>query len=279
MTISGADFTFVSDFARRSAAIVIDHGKEYLVETRLAPLAREHAAGQLDALIARLRDEPADGPLRARALDALTTNETSFFRDFHPFEMLRTTLLPALIAQRADSRTLTIWSAACSSGQEPYSLVMLLREHFPELATWTIRVLATDLSSTVLDKARRGIYSQFEVNRGLPAPYLIKYFRKADTQWEVLPALRELVTFEERNLIVPWPAHERFDLVLCRNVMIYFDVPTKQAILTKIRARLATDGVLMLGGAETTFNIDAGWSIQRVGASTLYRPAVGGSPV
>jgi chemotaxis protein methyltransferase CheR len=275
MALSSADFAFVSDFARRSAALVLEAGKEYLVETRLAPLAREHAAGSLEGLVQRLRTEVVGGPLRTSAIDALTTHETSFFRDQHPFDALRETVLPDLIARNAAHKTLSIWSAACSTGQEPYSVAMLLREHFPALASWTILILATDVAANTVLQARRGRYSEFDVHRGVSPELLTKYFRRDDTQWEVVPALRDGIDFRERNLIEPWPIDERFDLVLCRNVMIYFDVPTKQEILAKIRQRLNPGGVLLLGGSETTFNIDPAWTMVRVGPTTLYRRDTG----
>lgn len=271
MGISPTDFAFVSDFARTSAAIVLEPGKEYLVETRLASLARDYTDGSLDALVEKLRREPAASVLRARALDALTTNETSFFRDFHPFEGLRKQFLPELIAARSNTRSLSIWSAACSAGQEPVSLAILLREHFPQLADWSVRILATDISGAVLDSARAGLYTQFEVNRGLPAPLLLKHFKKQEQHWRVNDAIRSAITFEPRNLIEPYPSNERYDLVLLRNVMIYFDVPTKRKILAAVRARLNPGGYLLLGSAETTMNIDPAWEIVRGENTTLYR--------
>lgn len=270
MGISTADFAYVSDFARRSAAIVLEPGKEYLVENRLAPLARDYANGSLDELVEQLRREPGASALRARALDALTTNETSFFRDFHPFEGLRQQFIPDLLAARASSRTLNIWSAACSAGQEPVSLAIMLRHHFPDLLTWTVRLLATDLSGSVLEQARAASYTQFEVNRGLPAPLLVKYFKKDGPRWQLNESIRNMIDYQPRNLIEPWPAHERFDLVMLRNVLIYFDIPTKQAILAKIRERMAPDGLLFLGCAETTLNLDDNWEIVRAEGTTAY---------
>ena len=271
MGISSASFNFVSDFARRQAAIVIDPGKEYLVETRLAGLARDHAEGSLERFVELLRVEPASSALRARALDALTTNETSFFRDFHPYEALRKRILPDLIAAKGDGARLSIWSAACSAGQEPVSLALLLREHFPALADGRASILATDLSGSVLDQARAGRYTQFEVNRGLPAMLLAKHFKKHEDRWQVSESIRAMIEYRQRNLIEPLPSEERHDLVMLRNVLIYFDIPTKQQILAAIRQRMAPGGILVLGTAETTLHLDPAWEIVRAENSTVFR--------
>ena len=273
MAISVADFDYVSAFARRNAAIVIDRGKEYFIETRLAPLVESHGCKTLGELIAKMRTSPALSALHGKVIDALTTNETFFFRDFQPFEALRRTVLPQLIEQRAAQRRLNIWSAACSTGQEPYTLAMLLRENFPQLASWTVSILATDLSPTVLAQARAGSYNQFEVNRGLPAPLLIKYFSKQGDRWAVKDELRRGIEFRQMNLVEPWPVFPPFDIVMIRNVMIYFDVPTKQAILKKIRACIQPRGSLFLGTAETTMNLDPAWVPVNHGKATAYQLA------
>ena len=270
MAIAETDFAFISDFARRSAAIVLEPGKEYLVESRLAPIARELTGGSLDALIERIRSTANGSALRARTLDALTTNETSFFRDFHPYVALQESILPELISRRGADQRLTIWSAACSSGQEPYTLAMIIREHFPALARWNVRILATDISPTVLAHARAGCYSQFDVNRGLPAKYLARYFQKSEAGWTVAPTLRELIEFKERNLIEPWPAREEFDLVLMRNVLIYFDSESRRQVLRNVRARMRPGGVLLLGTAETTVQLDPAWSVVRYDKTSVF---------
>ena len=184
------------------------------------------------------------------------TTETSFFRDQHPFEALRKVVLADLIGRRRDGCRLHIWCAASSTGQEPYSLALLLREHFPELDGWKVFLLASDLSQAVLARAREGRYKQIEVNRGLPAALLVKYFEQHGTDWQLKPAIRAMVDFQEINLAQPWPALPRMDLVLLRNVMIYFDVATKKTILGRLARLLRPDGYLLLGGAETTFNLD-----------------------
>jgi chemotaxis protein methyltransferase CheR len=270
MAISPPDFAYISELARRRAAIVLEPGKEYLVESRLSGVAKVEGHAGLGELVARLKSTPESAPLHAKVIDALTTNETFFFRDHHPFEALRNTILPKLVRDRAASRKLNIWCAACSTGQEPYSVAMLLREHFPVLASWNVKITATDLSPRVLGQAREGLYSQMEVNRGLPALYLIKHFRQEGGGWRLNEDIRKLVDFQELNLIQPWVNHPVFDIVFLRNVMIYFDIPTKRTILKNIRRHLARDGYLFLGAAETVINMDAGFVPVSFGKATAY---------
>lgn len=272
MSISHADFQYVADLAKRTAALVIEPGKEYLVETRLAPLAKQKGCNSLSDLITLMRNDCGYTALHASAVDALTTNETFFFRDFHPFEALRKSVIPTVIEKRAAVRKLSIWSAASSTGQEPYSIAMLLREHFPELAGWQVSILATDFSPTVLQQAKAGSYNQFEVNRGLPAPMLLKNFTKQGERWVVKEEIRKMIEFREMNLVQPWPIMPAFDVIFIRNVMIYFDVPTKQSILRRMRACLLPHGTLFLGTAETTMNIDAEWQPVTLGTSVAYQP-------
>lgn len=270
--LSSVDFDFVAALAYRQAAIVLERGKEYLVESRLTPLAQREGFGSLAEFIAAMRRDRSEGVMHGKAVDALTTNETYFFRDFHPFEALRKTILPELIAQRQDARRLTVWCAACSTGQEPYSLAMLIREHFPQLAHWQIDLIATDLSPTVLRQAEAGRYNQIEINRGLPAPYLVKYFQQQDSAWVIKPEIRAMVQFRPLNLIQPWPILPPCDLIFIRNVMIYFDVETKRTILKKIRHCLRPQGSLFLGSSETTLNLDPQWMPVTVGSTVVYRP-------
>lgn len=261
--MSPDDFSFVCRFVRDRSAIVLDSGKEYLVETRLAPVAKALQIGSVTDLIGRLRAGSTE-ELRGRVMEAMVTTETSFYRDAHPFEALRTSVLPDLIRRRAQARRLNVWSAACSTGQEPYSIALMLREHFPELGGWDVSLLATDLSAEVLAKAREGKYSQLEANRGLPAAMLVKYFRQYGTGWQLNENVRRSVDFREMNLVRPWPALPKMDLVFLRNVMIYFDVETKKGILNRVAKLLNPDGYLVLGGAETTLNLDT--SFRRVEA-------------
>ena len=201
------------------------------------------------------RSEPNTG-LHRVAVEAMTTNETSFFRDVTPFEALKKEVIPQLIARRAAEKTLSIWCAASSTGQEPYSLAMLLREHFPVLNSWKLYLMASDISTEVLARARQGKFSQLEVNRGLPASMLVKYFHREGLEWQISDQLRRQIEFREINLAKEWPYIPMLDLVLMRNVLIYFDIKTKKEILEKTRRRLKPDGVLFLGTAETTLNLD-----------------------
>lgn len=271
MAISKTDFDYISQLARNEAAIILEYGKEYLVETRLGRLAQTEGYASLAEFILALRTAPKVNGAHHKAIDALTTNETLFFRDFHPFEALRRTVLPPILEARANVKRLTIWSAACSTGQEPYSLALLLREHFPQLADWNVTILATDLSPTVLKQAEAGSYSQFEVNRGLPATYLVKYFIKEGDRWRLKDDVKKMVEFRPMNLIQPWPVMPAMDLVFIRNVMIYFDIETKKAILKKIRNCLLPHGYLFLGTAETTTNIDPAFEPVPHGKTVLYR--------
>lgn len=249
------DFEYIRQVLRDRASIVLGPGKEYLVETRLAPIVRQHQLGSITEIVGRLR-AGTDAALLVQVIEAMVTTETSFFRDVTPFEGLRLGVLPDLIARRASERRLNIWCAASSTGQEPYSLAMLIRESFPQLAGWVVNILATDLSTEVLSRAREGRYNQLEVNRGLPAKLLVKYFRQQGGMWELAEEVRRAVHFRELNLTRAWPAMPRMDLVMMRNVMIYFDVETKTTILGRVARLLQPDGYLLLGSAETTFNLN-----------------------
>lgn len=271
MPLTPDHFKFIQEFARDTAAIVLEPGKEYLVETRLTPIARQAGFETLDAFIAQLKSNRAGTLFFDQVIDALTTNETSFFRDFHPFESLRTHILPGIIEQRASARRLTIWSAASSTGQEAYTIAMVLAEHFPQLKDWNVSIIGTDLSPTVVAQAKLGLYSQLEVNRGLPAAMLLKYFTKADAKWAIKDELKKRTEFRQMNLFKPWPILPMFDVVFIRNVMIYFDVETKRSILRRIRQVLHPHGTLFLGASETTLNIDPAWTPVTLGRSTVYQ--------
>lgn len=268
MTIHADGFAFVQELVRNESAIVLGEGKEYLVESRLQPLARSAGHPTVSSYVAHLsqRRNPRD---LAAVVEALTTNETSWFRDGDPFLTLQTKVLPALAANRPD-RTLRIWSAACSSGQEPYSIAMTVLDS-PALAGFRVEIVATDLSEEMLRRGRAGEYSQLEVNRGLPAPLLVKYFQRQGLTWRISDRLRDMVEFRSLNLMRPFLGMGRFDLVFMRNVLIYFDQDAKQDILRRVRQVTAPDGYLFLGSAEMTYGIDEAWEREPSGRSAVYR--------
>jgi len=255
MSLTTAEFGYIQRLVLEQSGIVLDDDKQYLAESRLQPLARRAGFNSLSSLVASLLARKFDG-IHRQVVEAMTTNETSFFRDFHPYEALRKSVLPQFMHKRASSKELNIWSAACSSGQEPYSIAMLLQEDFRGMAGWNVRLIASELSAEMLTRAREGRYSQLEVNRGLPAKLLVKYFRQQGADWQIAEDLRKCVEFVAINLAGFWPALPPMDIILMRNVLIYFGVETKKAILRKARQVLKQDGLLFLGGAETTFNLD-----------------------
>jgi chemotaxis protein methyltransferase CheR len=275
MTLSHDDFQFIRTLIHEQAAITLDDGKAYLAEARLGSLVRSEGIGSINELITRIRADTRS-VLRSKVVEAMTTNETSFFRDIHPFEALRKIVLPELMSLRGDTRSLRIWCAACSTGQEPYSLAMLLRDSFPTLQDWDVRITATDISANIIERAKSGKYSQMEVNRGVPATMLVRHFQRDGLHWTISEDIRRMVEFRTLNLISAWPWTEPFDLVLIRNVLIYFDVPTKQQILSRISRSLRPKGYMLLGGAETTWSLDD--SFERIASEhcSLYRQ---GAPV
>ncbi|HEX4340477.1 MAG TPA: protein-glutamate O-methyltransferase CheR [Polyangiaceae bacterium] len=267
--MSAPEFDFVRDLVYRKSAIVIETGKEYLVESRLAPVARAEGFASIDEMVGQMRSQPSNG-LSAKIVEAMTTNETSFFRDTHPFDALKTQIVPALLKART-TRTIRIWSAACSTGQEAYSIAMTLREHFPELATWDLQIFCSDLSSVMVARTKQGIFSEIEVKRGLTAIQLVKYFDREGTEYRAKPILSGLLECKQINLAEPWPLLPKFDVVFLRNVLIYFDVPAKKKILASVRNVLAPDGYLFLGTSETTFKIDEVFRKVMNDKSTYYR--------
>jgi len=264
-----ADAVFVRDLVYKRAAIFLDETKDYLIEARLQQLAMDIQVPSIAELVKRARG--GQGGFDTRIIEAITTHETLFFRDVHPFEMLRKTVLPELMAARQRTRTLSVWSAACSTGQEPYSLAMLLAESFPELARWPVRITATDLSEQILTRARAGSFLQSEINRGLPAKYLVKYFDQVGHNWVIKQEIKNLIRFQQQNLCAPWEPSLRPDIVFLRNVLIYFDNATKTTILGRLRQIMPKDGVLLLGGSETTLNLDSNWERVSVGPAAYYR--------
>lgn len=261
MPVSETDFEYVRTLLCRQAAIELGPEKAYRVEQSLLPIAKAEGCGSVADLVTRLRAVPVNG-LHRRVVEAMTVNETTFFRDTYPFEALAREIVPRVIAERGPVGRLDVWCAACSTGQEPYSVVMLLRDRFPALAGWAVRVIATDLSAAVLERAKQGVYSQLEVNRGLPAKFLVKHFQRDGLNWRLNQDIRSAVEFRPLNLIEPWPPHAGFDVVFLRNVLIYFATPTKREILARIHRALRPSGALFLGGAETTLQLSE--SFERV---------------
>ncbi len=270
MTISPSDFEYISKMLREVSAIVLGPGKEYLVESRMSTLIQQEDIESIEELVKQLRMDPQNG-LHTKVVEAMTTNETSFFRDIHPFKTLEEIVLPELIERAKDKKELSIWCGASSSGQEPYSLAILLRNKFPILNTWKVTFIASDISHEMLDRCRKGIYSQLEINRGLPAPLMVKFFERNGTDWQAKEDLRKLVDFRFVNLCQDWPYLPPMDLVMMRNVLIYFDVDIKKAILGKVRKLLKPGGYLCLGAAETTINLDDSFERMNFKQSGCYR--------
>ncbi|MFX4221811.1 MAG: CheR family methyltransferase [Thalassobaculum sp.] len=249
-----ADFEHFIGFLKTKAGIVITAEKAYLVENRLAPVARKHGMAGTSEVLSKLRQAPA-AALVNDVLDAMTTNETLFFRDQRPFDQFREKVIPELMERNAASKRIRIWCAACSSGQEPYSLAMLFNELGPKVAGWRLEIVATDISKTILDRARKAEYSQFEVQRGLPITMLVKYFEQKGEAWALKQDIKSKVQFREFNLLESPRALGQFDVVFCRNVLIYFDHPTKAEILARIAGVMPANGYLFLGGAETVLGV------------------------
>jgi chemotaxis protein methyltransferase CheR len=253
--MNDTNFEYVRHLVLQHSGIVLEKGKEYLAEVRLTPLAHKHNFPSLDDFIAGLRTAPASNGLRQETAEAMMTNETLFFRDRYPFEALKTKVFPELLQKRSADRQLNMWSAASSTGQEAYSIAMLMQESFPILGTWKIRFIASDLSTKVLQKAQEGRFSTLEIHRGLPPEFLDKYFVKAGAEHQVKEEVRRKIEFRQINLIQEWPSLPLMDILLMRNVLIYFDVPTKRMIFDRINRLLKPDGYLFLGGAESTLNL------------------------
>ena len=268
MSVNYRDFDFVRKIVRAQSAIVLGEGKQYLLETCLLPLVRREKFGSINELVERMRSD-LHGTLHQQVVDAMTTNETSFFRDETPFDALRTRIIPELLS-RPGRTPINVWCGACSTGQEPYSIAMVLQEHFPAVCS-DVHILATDLSPTVLAKAQEGQFNQLEVRRGLPEHLLKKYFTQEGRSWQIDASLRRMVNFSLMNLVQPWPRLPALDIVFLRNVLIYFDVEAKQAILGKIRRVLRPNGYLFLGSAETTLNLDDAFERVLLGKAACYR--------
>lgn len=258
--IKQEDITFVSRESLKRSGLVLSVDKGYLLESRLAPLARAEGYPSIEALIASARRDNNDRLLWA-ITEALATHETFFFRDNTPFNLFKDEILPVLSRLRGNVGRLRIWCGACSSGQEPYSLAMILEEERARLNGLKVEIVATDMAPRILEKAKAGVYSQFEVQRGLPIKRLIAHFEQNGDQWRIKPNIRQMVTFKKQNLLENFGALGQFDVIFCRNVLIYFDTETKKQVLTKLARQTASDGYLIMGAAETV-----------VGLSKQYTP-------
>lgn len=270
------EFTFLREFLHQRSGLSLTVEKRYLVDSRLASVCRINALPNMSVLVQKIR--AGDQALAVAVIEAMTTNETLFFRDTTPFKHFRELILPAMLKARAAERSLRIWCAAASSGQEPYSLAMMLDEMGHELSGWRIEITATDISNDILAKARAGVYSQFEVQRGLPIQSLLKHFTQDGDRWHLNERLKRMVTFKQHNLVRPEGHMGTYDVIFCRNVLIYFDVPTKSKVLGFLARHLRQDGFLLLGAAETVIGVTDAYSVDRDHRG-VYRPVGAVQPV
>jgi chemotaxis protein methyltransferase CheR len=265
------DFSYLRTLVQSHSHNVLDPSRDYVFQARLARILRERGMHSLQELVEYLRSRH-DAVLELAVADAMTINETSFFRDARPFDLLRADLLPGLIEARRGVRALRMWSAACSTGQEAYSLAILVREHFPTLVNWNIRVEGTDICEGVVNRAHTGRYQRIEVNRGLPARYLVRYFDQDGDEWVVKPQVRSLCNFQKVNLCkYPLPFRAKFDVIFLRNVMLYFAPETRRALLAEVHRLLAPDGVLFLGSTEQPVDPSL-WTAMLSGGTCHFRP-------
>lgn len=271
MSINRRDFDYLRQLVREHSSMVLEADRAYLAELRLAPLANQIGLNSVEKLIAQLQTQPFNH-LHVQVVEAMLLTETSFFRDTYPFDALEKFIIPELLHKRQAQRKLNIWCAACASGQEPYSIAMLLRESFPTLLNWTIRLMASDISSEMIARARKGRYSQLEVMRGLPNTLLLRYFQNSGKEWQIQDSIRRMVEVSQINLVTDsLPLPSNMDIIFLRNVLIYFDVETKKAVLEKVRRVLCPDGYLFLGGGETTLNLDASFEQVQFGKAVCYK--------
>jgi chemotaxis protein methyltransferase CheR len=252
--VTPLDYEYLRKLLRERSGLVLAPEKQYLIESRLMPVARRAGCASITDLVRRLRETDSE-PLRAEITEAMTINESFFFRDKIPFDRFRDTVLPALLTARARTKCFRIWCAAASTGQEPYSLAMMLKSMQEKFSDWRIEILATDISNEVLEKARTGIYSQFEVQRGLPIQMLMQHFEQVGEQWRLSEGIRKMVQFRQLNLLADFASLGIFDVVFCRNVLIYFDQATKVGVLERIYHQLAPDGFFLMGAAETVVGL------------------------
>lgn len=266
------DFQYIRDFIKEKSAISLDESKGYLIEARLCPLIERYKKSSIAEIIDCIRADP-NGPIADSVINAIIIHETSFFRDIHPQEALQFEIIPKIIDARKNQKTLRIWCGACSSGQEPYSIAMLLKEHFSEpLKDWDVNILATDISTDIINQARKGLFNQIEMNRGLPLPYLVKYFKKAGLKWKINDEIQSMINFRSMNLIKNWIPMHPMDIVLLRNVLIYFDIETKQKILCNLVNVMQSQSYLFLGSTEALVNLNVPFTRIQSTRSFYYTP-------
>jgi chemotaxis protein methyltransferase CheR len=248
--VTPQDYDYLSKLLKERSGLQLAGDKQYLLESRLLPIARQQNCSSIGELVTKLKSITEE-PLRIRVTEAMTINESFFFRDKTPFDRFQDTVLPTMLKARAETKRIRIWCAAASTGQEPYSLAMMIKSKPEQFAGWKIDIVATDISNEVLEKAKGGLYSQFEVQRGLPIQLLLKYFKQDGDQWRIDQSLRDMVQYKKHNLLENFAGLGMFDVIFCRNVLIYFDSKTKEDVLTRISRSLVRDGQLLLGAAET----------------------------
>ena len=253
-----SEYEYLQKLLKERSGLILSADKQYLVESRLIPLARRSNLGGISELVAKMR--AGAEPLVVSVVEAMTTNETFFFRDKVPFDHFRETIMPAMLDARKNRRAIRIWCAASSTGQEPYSLAMILKEMGAPLSGWRTEIVATDLSQEVLDKSKSGIFSQFEVQRGLPIQMLVKHFTQVNETWQLSPEIRAMVQFKQLNLLHDFSHLGTFDIIFCRNVLIYFDQDTKVNVFNRLAKVIEPDGFLVLGAAETVVGLSAGFN-------------------
>ena len=264
-----SEYEYLQKLLKERSGLVLSADKQYLVESRLIPLARRSGLGGIGDLVAKMR--MGAEPLTVAVVEAMTTNETFFFRDKVPFDHFRETILPSMLEARKNRRSIRIWCAASSTGQEPYSLAMILKEMGASMSGWRVEIVATDLSQEVLEKSKAGIYSQFEVQRGLPIQLLVKYFKQTGEFWQINPDIRAMVQHRQLNLLHDFSQLGTFDIIFCRNVLIYFDQDTKINIFNRLAKAMEPDGFLVLGAAETVVGLTDAFK-PHPDKRGLYRP-------
>jgi chemotaxis protein methyltransferase CheR len=273
--VTPLDYDYLRKLLKERSGLVLSADKQYLVESRLLPLARKISVSNLADLVAKLK-VPGAERLIVDVVEAMTTNESFFFRDKIPFEHFREFMLPNLLKARATQRRLRIWCAAASTGQEPYSLAMILKEMALQLAGWRVEIVATDLSNEVLEKARAGLYSQFEVQRGLPIQMLMKYFSQAGETWQISPEIKAMVQYRPLNLLADFSALGHFDIIFCRNVLIYFDTAARKKVIASLHGKLVKGGYLLLGHSESLINLSTSFDLVHLKNDMVYRKPLNG---